>query len=316
MHDSPDGNIYSLSWYQDIVAPRWDGVVKQSDGSGYRSVMTVPHYRKFGLPYVRMPHFANQLGVISRESVLVGDFTEALNIVQSNFRYILNYPMNLANEDLVTNPATAPALTKPFSIVSHQSYEIDLKPPYEVLYDNFTPDRKKNIKKSLRENLVVNESTDIEQLIRHHKRFTAPRIYGGVTDHQYDLLRRLYSGSRERGLGSLFDVSYQGETIASCFFLFFKQRIIKFCNVSTTEGRKRNADSFLMQTLLERWANQDKVFDFERASLPGINHYKESFGARKKMYSSINYNNLPGFIKAIKQLRVRLLTPAPPSLKR
>ena len=125
---SRGGNVYALSWYLNIVAPGWDAVVSMNSNSHYELVMPVPRYRKFGIPYVRTPHFANQLGVVSLKSISSTELLDALTCVKSKYDYILDYPLNLENEALCARLWEDDAIAKPFIRTRHTSYEIDLTP--------------------------------------------------------------------------------------------------------------------------------------------------------------------------------------------
>src|SRR5688572_24170584 len=98
---SANGNIYSLSWYLNIVSPRWDGLVEIKDGE-YTKVIALPIFKKFKLmTFLRQPHFVNQLGIISRQPTSGAEFAEMLNLLRSTFSYISQYPLNLSNQLLV-----------------------------------------------------------------------------------------------------------------------------------------------------------------------------------------------------------------------
>lgn len=293
-----NGNIYSLSWYLNIVSPDWDGIADIAEGK-YESVMAVPHFRKFGLiKYIAEPPHVNQLGLIHRQEITSESLAKVVDILKSKVNQITNLPLNEANE--MELPAGFGDKT---SVSRHDSYQLSLSGSYETLLSNFSADRRKNIRKSHQENLSLVVSDNIDDLIQMHKHFTAPKIYGGVSDHQYDLLKKLYLTSGRKGCSEIFAVMSGSNAIGYCMFYYFKNRIIKFCNVSSDEGRTLNADSFLMDRVLRDWAGQDKIFDFERASTPGVNHYKESFGAKAVSYSSVTYSNLPVLIKLVKQIR-------------
>lgn len=60
---SPNGNVYALSWYLDIVHPRWEALVEDD----YVSVMPLTGNRKCGISYPFQPFFVQQLGVFSKE---------------------------------------------------------------------------------------------------------------------------------------------------------------------------------------------------------------------------------------------------------
>jgi hypothetical protein len=306
-----NGTIYALSWYLNIVSPGWHAIIKH-DKDQYISVFPITHFLKFGvMRFIQQPHFANQLGLVHQEKISQEDLNAVLEMIRSRFYYVINYPLNIGNTNLVEREvdSTDTLYHKQFSFSMNVSYQLDLSSDYKNLFTCFTKDRQNNVRKALKNDLTVSKSDDIEALICMFRDNTASRIYGGVKPYQYELLRKLFSETTKRGLSEIYAVKNpNNELLSSSLFFIYKNLIIKFFNASTTKGRDLNGDTFLMHHVLNKFSAQDKIFDFERASLDSINKYKESYGAHRTYYSCINYNNLPRIIEMLRKIRYNALS--------
>ena len=57
--------IYANSWFLDIVCDSWDALVEDD----YQSVMPLPKRTKYGIHYIYLPPWTQQLGVFSLQSI-------------------------------------------------------------------------------------------------------------------------------------------------------------------------------------------------------------------------------------------------------
>ena len=67
--------VYALSWYLDIISPKWDALVLDD----YKAVMPLTWRKKFGIRYLYKPFFSQFLGVYYAKeeySSYVKDFLE------------------------------------------------------------------------------------------------------------------------------------------------------------------------------------------------------------------------------------------------
>ena len=63
--NSINSRIYAHSWYLDIVTDDWDVLVL----GDYTAVMPLPKRKKYGLNYIYLPSWVQQLGVFSRSDI-------------------------------------------------------------------------------------------------------------------------------------------------------------------------------------------------------------------------------------------------------
>ncbi|MBC6609505.1 GNAT family N-acetyltransferase [Hymenobacter sp. BT507] len=301
IEQAPNGLIYALTWYLDIVSPGWEALVKEEQGR-YVVVMPLPVRRKFGFRYLQQPLFVQQLGVFSVAPVSARDWEEICSLLRQHFRLITHYAFNTDN--LLPVPADGVAL--PGTI--RTTYHIALQVPYAQIVNGYTSSRKRQLQQARKHNLVIEPTTDIEQLIHLFDQNTAPRIYGLIGEgHTYPMLRRLYYEAKQRGLASIWQAkTTDGSVVASMLLLEYKNKVIYLFNSSSEKGKATRAISLLIDAFFIAYAGTDLVFDFEAPEVPSLVQFYSSFGSTAVPYFSVSYDQLPWPVQLIKSTRMHL----------
>jgi hypothetical protein len=310
---------YGLSWYLDIVSSNWEGLILQENGK-YLAVMPLPIRKKFGLKYIHQPLFCQLAGVWTQDENLVPIFLETL---PTHFSYIATFHIfnhfpwrvsSLAKEE--NNPhhesQSTNQATKSRYLAARQSpfeggrgmntHTIDLSPAYQTLNQNYTPDRQLNLKRAKKANWQIQESTDITPMIQLFKENTEHKIKGGVGDWAYIMLENLYKALNERGLATLWYAEKEGVIEAGALFTIYQNRIIYLFNTASPIGRKGNARTLMIDKMIEQYATQSFVFDFESPDNELITDFYKSFGAKEETFWQVSYNR-SWWVKCWKQVR-------------
>ncbi|MBC5994927.1 GNAT family N-acetyltransferase [Pontibacter cellulosilyticus] len=297
---SEQGQVYALSWYLDVVAPNWEAVVELNKAGKYKTVMPIPWRTKLGIRYVLQPLFCQQLGIYSlKESIVAATYQKFWAEVQQRFRYVVGYQFNTDNQ-------LPPQLEQEYTYTLY----LDLNKPYQEIKQHYTRDRKLNLKRSQNAGLLLHQSNNLEPLIQFFKDETADKIYGGVSEKAYMLLRQLYEALQERGLAQLYyTVDAGGRENAGCLFTVWRNRIVYIFNAAPSHGRKQNGRTLILDHIIQKYATQKFILDFESPDdrEPDIVHFYRSFGSQTMLIPVLKYNRLPKSIKWIRELRMRLV---------
>jgi hypothetical protein len=300
IEESQQGQVYALSWYLDVVSPLWEALVQLDEQGKYKVVMPLPCLKKLNFKYLQQPLFCQQLGVFNKVGKVSDQtYKEFLTSLKRKFNLIINYQFNTDN-----------TLPQEFHLAHTYTLYLNLSKPYAQLQQHYTHDRKLNLKRAHRAGLQVQESDTIEPLISFFRSETAPRIYGGVSDDAYDILRRLYVILKERGLAKLlYSVDAQGRKNAGCLFIIWRNRIVYIFNAAAAHGRKLNGRTLMLDFMIQAYAGQDYIFDFESPDdrEPDIVRFYKSFGPETMPIQMLQYNHLPKPIKLIRNLRMQLV---------
>lgn len=264
---SPQGLIYGLSWYLDLVTPGWCALVEDD----YLAVMPLPVKKKFGFPYLVQPLFTQQLGVFSL-SAKPGITREFIQHIPPEFRYAalhLNY------------------LDDPGNGLWNTNLILSLDRPYEDLYIGYSENTQRNLRKAAGLGIRFDDSP--ESLITLRTRYAGEgrrRIPG-------DWIRSLTLAVMERSAGFVCTAVYESRDIASVFFLHHKGRIYYLIPVSSPEGKEKKAMFALVDLVIQKFAGSRMILDFEGSNLPGPSRFFRGFGAQEQPYPVLKFNRLP-----------------------
>jgi hypothetical protein len=303
VEQSPQRQVYAISWYLDVVAPEWEAVVELDVAGAYKTVMPVPWQRKLGMRYIQQPLFCQQLGIYSlAEDITKATYQAFVQEIYRRCKYVAGYNFNTDN--------TLPGLLPEVQVGHTFTLYLHLNHSYAQLHQNYTRDRKMNLKRAHKAGLQLTESVDIEPLIQFFKEETAGRIYGGVAEEAYIMLRQLYQVLQEKGVARLYyTTDSEGRQNSGCLFIIWGGRIVYIFNAAPQHGRKQNGRTLILDHMIREYAGQEMLFDFESPDdrEPDIVHFYKSFGPEVKPIPVLQYNRLPKGVRFIREARIRLV---------
>lgn len=279
------GNIYAYSWYLDIVHPGWEALVEDD----YQSVMPLTGGKKFGVNYLYQPFFVQQLGVFSKSPVTTG-LTEAfLKAIPSKYRFA---EIRL-NEGNVFVESTQ-------GVEYHRNVLLDLNQEYEAIRANYHQNTKRNLAKAESNNLQL-----VETVIPYHVvalfRDNRGALLDKWGDAEYDVLTHLAKVAQKRNAAFMLGVSEKGvgQLICAAIFMKTKDRITFLFSGLTEEGKQRQAMTYLLDQVIQKYAHQPMTFDFEGSDDDNLARFYLGFGGVETKYPSYGFNRLSPIGKAL-----------------
>ena len=125
--------VYAESWYLDIVAYGWEALVEDD----YSAVMPLIWNRKAGINYLFQPFFTQQLGVFSSGLLTPDRINRFIEAIPPHFKY---GEINLNSHNPLGDTK------KDYTL--QLNHELDLINPYNHLYNNYSDNIKRNLKKA------------------------------------------------------------------------------------------------------------------------------------------------------------------------
>lgn len=300
---APNGLIYALSWYLDIVSPGWAALVKEEQGR-YVAVLPLPVQQKFGFKYLKQPVFAQQLGLfyLATAAPTPADWQHIGRLLRQRFRFITRYSFNVSNAELLSNSDLGTAGT------AFKTYYLPLRPAYAQLLSDYKPNRRWRLNQARRRGLLIEPSTDIDLLLRLFDENTAPNIYGVVGEaYEYRLLRALYAAANRAGLAAMWQArAADGPVVAMILLFRFKGQFTYIFNSSNAAGKAAGAISVLLDEVFRAHAGQALCFDFEAPEVDNVAHFYRSFGSVEMPFLTITLDRLPWPLKQLKAARAAL----------
>ena len=301
----PNGLIYALSWYLDIVSPGWEALVKEINGR-YVAVLPLPVRTKFGLRYLKQPSFAQQLGLFYTELPTAADWQEISRQLQQRFRFVSTYAFNTSNVELLTDEQSA------MSGRCVATYHLSLRPAFSQLLATYKTKRRWELKRAQCQALTLAPTTDIEKLVRLFTENTAGKIYGIIGEaYEYRMLRALYAAASQAGMATMWQATIASSEVVAMILLFqFKGQFTYIFSSATKAGKQAGAVTLLLSEVFRTYAGQDICFDFGASEILGapevasLAHYYSSFGSVRVLFPTISYNRLPWPLKQVKAARM------------
>jgi hypothetical protein len=289
---SPQAILYAYSWYLDAVSPQW-GALVVIERNEWQAVLPLPLRKKWGMQVIQQPFFCQFLGVFSNNKTDFQDFTPLLlQSLPTYFRYVSVYSGRFFGGDF----------PDAYEVQQCKTHLLPLNFPYATLQKNYTADRRMNLRRAQKFQWQLQESNDLGPLIDLFRQNHAAQIEGGVSENAYDLLRKVHEVLQEKQAVRLRYAIYNGQIEAGAMFVVYQKRIIYLFNAASATGRQGNARTWLIDQIIQEYAETDFVFDFESPEVASIAGFYQSFGAKKEIYSTLHYNGLPF---PLKQLQAR-----------
>lgn len=276
--------VYAFSWYLDIVADNWDVLVLDD----YEAVMPIPWKIKYGIKYVSPPLWVLELGVFSSDYKT--DLDGFLNKLLKEFRFT-ELRMNSANE---FSSIKTYLLEKQFQILS-------IVEDYDTVFNQYRKDRKKDLRKALKLDLVEKWNDTPEVLITLFKQNVGKRTTN-VLENDYINLKTLIDACIERNVGEILSVyDINDNLVSSGFFLKHNNSITILVSSTDFKNRNNGANTYLIDRAIFRFQKNFNIFNFGGSSLQSIAKYFLSFGATTENYQQIKYNRLPFLLRLFKR---------------
>ena len=279
------GNIYAFSWYLDVVHPQWEALVEDD----YQTVMPLTGGKKFGIQYLFQPYFVQQLGVFSKLP-MTAEKTEAfLKAIPAKFRF--------AEIRLNENNTFDGSLQ---GVEYHRNVLLDLNQDYESIRAKYHQNTKRNLAKAENNSLQV-----VNTVIPYHvvALFTDNRgaLLDKWGDVEYARLTALTKVAVSRDSAFILGVTEKGvgQLICAAIFMKTNDRITFLFSGLTVEGKQRQAMTFLLDQVIQQYANQPMTFDFEGSDDENLARFYLGFGGHEVKYPSYTFNRLSPVGKAV-----------------
>lgn len=283
VQNSLQSNVYAFSWYLDIVCDNWNVLVL----GDYETVMPIPFRKKYGIKYVYPPFWLLQLGVFSSDKEQ--DINPFLTVLFDTFKSV-ELRLNTKNLKIESN-----------NLISKQMQYLSLGENYDTIFKEYRKDRKKDLQKAIKQDLIEKWNDNPEKLIKLFKNNVGKRT-PDIVEKDYVNLLRLMNECIKNRVGEVLSI-YDANTnlVASGFFLKNKDEVTILVSSTDFKNRKNGANTFLIDRAIYKYQKNFETFNFGGSSMQTIAKYFLSFGGNSTEYQQIKYNNLPLLLKLFKR---------------
>ncbi|MCX6290864.1 MAG: GNAT family N-acetyltransferase [Bacteroidetes bacterium] len=287
IRQSPNGMVYAMSWYLDIVSPGWNALV---DGN-YQAVFPLTWRKKYNLYYLYQPFFTQQLGVFSMEKNIsektVSDFLKA---IPDQYR-LIEIQLNAENNFHDVG----------FSISEKLTHHLSLDQPYEKISNGYSENLERNIRRANKNKIVLSEQVTPEEIIQLFRKNKGKDVEN-LGAKEFRVLSHLVRESGNRKSVYLAGArTADGKLCAGTIFLKSNHEYIFLFSAVNEEARKTGAMSLIIDQFIKTHSGEKMNLDFEGSMDKNLARFYQSFGSKEVVYLQIRKNNLPLYIKWLKK---------------
>jgi len=266
---------YPYSWYLDIMAPGWEGLIDDE----YDSVFPVPSKIRFGIKYSSTPAFIQQLGAFSPDKPSSESIVEFLDYMPEVFKLT-----DLCVGQKVEHHG--------YKVIEKSNFELDLSSPYDKLFERFTPECRKYISQAAKKRYELTENVSPEELADLfvlNKRLNIRRVKPGDYKRLIDLMHYCIStrkgcitgvrATRKRLVYGIFQIQIPGS-------------ITILIEGNTARSIEKHMGHFVINEIIKEAASTASKLDFAGTSDMSGSSRGEPFGAVNVPYYRIYRNRL------------------------
>ena len=271
-----NGLVYAQSFYLDTMTLEWDALVMGE----YELIMPLPRRKKWGIAYLFQPFLTPQLGVFGN-NISIDTISAFLDSIPSYFK-LWDISLNASNSAL---PAYAEQYVR-------KNYVLDLRVSYGELRSNYTSNIIRNIARAQKNGCVIKSGIPVDDIISicriEYPKFTK------VEDGVFNNIKKIYEHYLQLNMAKTYAVySVDGKLLASCAFLFYRDRAYYWLVGNIPENRNFGASHFLIDQFIQDHAGKDMILDFEGSDQATIAEFYQRFGAQPEPYTTIYLQRLP-----------------------
>lgn len=289
IHRAYNRNTYAFSWYLDAVCEHWDALITND----YQVVFPIPFKKKYGLKVVYQPFFVQQLGIFSQAPLSREEQIEILQSIPKKFklgRLQLNR-FNDVDEQL-------------FKTSNRINYELLLNVDYGTIFANYSKNAKRNLQKAYKAGLQIKKGEEIANVVFMFQKFKSPTLKN-FPKNVFQKLESLFEALKKRDGVMICDAyTSDNELCASVILVKDDTRLIYLFSGCTPVAYKNGAQFFLVDFIIQKFANKQLILDFEGSNDPNLARFYKGFGAYKTSYPVLFFEKFPKiFVKLLQWMR-------------
>ena len=289
INSSVNAYIYADSSLLDILTDNsWDALIKDD----YEILMPLPYSKKFDFKYIHQPLFIQQLGIFWKNTASNSVLEEFIDAIPNEFKFI---SLNL-NKFLLGKISTK------FLSSINDNFELEISGNYKIIYESYSSNLKRNLKKAEANNLNEIQYVKPEELIKMFRENKGKEIKK-LKSKDYNRLQKLIYMLIHKGKAEVKGViDEHNNIVATALFVSGNGRSIFLFSGNTKEGKKLGAMPYLIDNQIKKLQNQNYILDFEGSNDVNLARFYKSFGAKKFHYESIEINRFKFPLKQIKRI--------------
>jgi len=281
-----NGLIYAYSWYLDIVSENWEALTDDD----YSIVFPLTARSKLNIHYLYPPFFTQQLGIFAINPLHEDITLEFINAIPPKYRFV---EINLNKFNNVDKGN--------FRFFTNTTFELDLIHDYQQLYDNFSNNTRRNIKKSTLYNVRIVKNIPPENIITLFRK-NKGREVKTLKKKDYKTLLRLINELIKRKKAEVWSAyNTKDKLCAGVFFIQSHNKAIFLFSGRNAIARENAAMTHIINRFIYENAGKNLVLDFAGSNNRSLARFYKGFGSKECKYQLLKINKLPWYYRVFKK---------------
>ena len=287
----------AFSWLLNELSPGWEGIVLYGEGGSYRAVLAVPLVSRFGFSFVRQSPFSFLLGVVAEKEVSDAERNKLLHCLLTSYRFISEYKLCTG---------FTPAASSVLSVQKESNFVLDLGKSAAEIREQYTKNRKRDLKKGRRQQLRLEETHSPAQFYALFGKYTQKKVYN-FTDEMLEQSRTVFQLYQQHHMLKIFNVYAESECVGAAIFLVHQRGIYYLMASYSDAAHALGASTFLLDSSISAFAGTAPFLSFNGSREAGLARFYSSFGAEAFSFSILRQLRLPYAIRKLLAWRSKLL---------
>lgn len=276
INNNSNGLIYAQYDYLDNICDHWHGIVV----GDYEAVMALPWRKKYGFRYYYIPPFIQQLGIVGNIEIAN---EEQLSGLTKWFAWYGDLHLNFSNHRLALK----------LKAKNKTNFVINLKNSYDTIHALYSHDLKQTLLKSNSGFLYTRDDDFLPAIESYQENYAARMPH--ISEDDFSRFTILCKQLFNRGDCIVRSVrNDEGRMLSNTLLLKDDKRIYHLFNTTTPGGRLYHSNHWLIDQVIQEFAGQDLLFDFEGSELEGVKTFYKKFGGHIQPYFHYKRNLLRG----------------------
>ena len=254
---NPDIDFFNQVWVQDILHPNWCYLLDEQANI----CMRIPCSKKWGIAAYLQPLFIRSLHLFSEALTI-----ELIQLLQRKMLLHLN----------INQPFNNPKKAGSFQKLTWNDGIAELRKGYS-----------ENIRRNLKKSQALALQTISYQ--NFHSFFVAQKgeHLGNLTPKAWHRLEKLVEAAQTKDAVFCVGAYSNGQLLAAALFFKWQGQLYFMKGTLNDAGKKVSALIFLMDAVLEKYAETHKAIDFIGSNQESIAAFYRKFGAKDYYYSVV-----------------------------
>jgi len=296
VNHSPQGSIFVLSNYLDIITPDWHVIIIFDEKGNILAGLPLTIQTKFTFKYAVQPILAKYWGIMFRD--------DSDKTVYNEFHYKAKYskliidhlPRNIRYFSFNFSPYfdyPVPFHWAKYSLDARFTYILDISKPYESIKEHYKNSLRTKLSGFDPDNFVLEENINFED---HRKvfetKFNLKDFH--ITEEYFAKLNSLYDHFKENDMARFYSLKSQsGESAVSILFFYFRDTVYFYLGLLNPSFRDYPIKPYLIDKEIKNQCEKYQFFDFQGSMISGVESFVRSFGARPVSYLNISKKKFP-----------------------